>query len=70
MTTTDSKDWIKARISALRKQANLNFNQDLFISILLCLVSGEGKHLVLIADPAQVHEVSKMAEQASTPELT
>ncbi|RUS31722.1 hypothetical protein BC938DRAFT_477223 [Jimgerdemannia flammicorona] len=63
---SDSKDWIKARISTLRKQANLNFNQDLFISILLCLVShpdDHPNHLLLTTTPNQIHHVATMAEQ-------
>jgi len=55
----DSKEWIKTRMGILRKQAN----QDLFISILLCLISGKDKHLILTAPPEKLAEVTQMASQ-------
>lgn len=59
----DSKEWIKTRMGILRKQANFSFNQDLFISILLCLISGKDKHLILTAPPEKLAEVTQMASQ-------
>ncbi|KAI8643382.1 hypothetical protein BD408DRAFT_364828 [Parasitella parasitica] len=59
----DSKEWIKTRMAILRRQANFSFNQDLFISILLCLVSGRDKHLILTAPPERLTEVTQMASQ-------
>ncbi|CAO0796704.1 unnamed protein product [Mucor circinelloides] len=61
----DSKEWIKTRMGILRKQANFSFNQDLFISILLCLISGKDKHLILTAPPEKLAEVTQMASQIS-----
>ncbi|RCH95891.1 hypothetical protein CU098_011644, partial [Rhizopus stolonifer] len=57
----DRKEWIKTRMAILRKQAGFSFNQDLFISILLCLMSERDKHLVLTAPPERLTEVSHMA---------
>ncbi|KAG2195593.1 hypothetical protein INT46_011839 [Mucor plumbeus] len=61
----DSKEWIKTRMAILRKQANFSFNQDLFISILLCLISGKDKHLILTAPSERLTEVTQMASQIS-----
>lgn len=49
----------------LKKQAGFSFNQDLFISILLCLISGRDKHLILTAPPNRLSEVTQMAAQIS-----
>ncbi|KAG2233802.1 hypothetical protein BDF21DRAFT_432563 [Thamnidium elegans] len=61
----DSKEWIKTRMAILKKQAGFAFNQDLFISILLCLISGRDKHLILTAPPNRLGEVTQMASQIS-----
>lgn len=61
----DSKEWIKTRMAFLKKQAGFSFNQDLFISILLCLISGRDKHLILTAPPNRLSEVTQMAAQIS-----
>ncbi|KAF7721929.1 hypothetical protein EC973_003917 [Apophysomyces ossiformis] len=58
-----SKEWIKQRMTALKKQAGFSFNQDLFISILLCLASGKDKHLILTAPPQCIPELAHMASQ-------
>jgi hypothetical protein len=50
-------------MAILRKQANFSFNQDLFISILLCLISGKDKHLILTAPSERLTEVTQMASQ-------
>jgi hypothetical protein len=59
----DSKEWIKTRMAILKKQSGFAFNQDLFISILLCLISGRDKHLILTAPPNRLSEVTQMASQ-------
>jgi hypothetical protein len=59
----NSKEWIKTRMATLKKQTGIAFNQDLFISILLCLISGRDKHLVLTAPQNRLSEVSQMAIQ-------
>lgn len=59
----DSKEWIKTRMAVLKKQAGFAFNQDLFISILLCLISGRDKHLILTAPSDRLAEVTQMASQ-------
>ena len=56
-----SKEWIQQRLAILRKQAGFAFHNDLFISILLCLISGRDKHLILTAAPHRLPEVSQMA---------
>ncbi|KAI9318411.1 hypothetical protein BX666DRAFT_1876637 [Dichotomocladium elegans] len=56
-----SKEWIHQRMNLLRKQAGFAFNQDLVISILLCLMSGRDKHLILTASPQRLPEVAHMA---------
>ncbi|KAI8887156.1 hypothetical protein K501DRAFT_242865 [Backusella circina FSU 941] len=61
----NSKEWIKTRMATLKKQTGIAFNQDLFISILLCLISGRDKHLVLTAPQNRLSEVSQMAIQIS-----
>lgn len=61
----DSKEWIKTRMAVLKKQAGFAFNQDLFISILLCFISGRDKHLILTAPPDRLAEVTQMASQVT-----
>ena len=56
-----SKESIQQRLAILRKQAGFAFHNDLFISILLCLISGRDKHLILTAAPHRLPEVSQMA---------
>jgi hypothetical protein len=63
LMSQDCKEWIKTRMAVLKKQAGFNFNQDLFISILLCLISGRDKHLILTAPPDRLTEVTQMASQ-------
>lgn len=58
-----SKDWIKDKIQTLRQKSNVSFNQDLFISILLCLISGPGRHLILTASEDQLPNVVGMANK-------
>ncbi|KAI9274215.1 hypothetical protein BY458DRAFT_489277 [Sporodiniella umbellata] len=59
----DSKEWIKSRMNVLKKQAGFAFDHDLFISILLCLISGKDKHLLLTAPPGRIKEVSHLTLQ-------
>ncbi|PHZ15476.1 uncharacterized protein RHIMIDRAFT_248639 [Rhizopus microsporus ATCC 52813] len=59
----DSKEWIKSRMNTLKKQAGFAFNEDVFISVLLCLVSGRDKHLILTAPPGRLKEVTQLASQ-------
>ncbi|KAI9285258.1 hypothetical protein BC943DRAFT_352358 [Umbelopsis sp. AD052] len=61
-----SKDWIRDKIQTLRQKSNVSFNQDLFISILLCLVSGPGRHLILTASEDQLPNVVSMANKVFT----
>ncbi|KAI8343262.1 hypothetical protein BC941DRAFT_410887 [Chlamydoabsidia padenii] len=63
MADQDSRDWIKQRMAVLRKKAGMAFNQDVFISILLCLVSGKNKHLILTAPSHRLHLVAQMATE-------
>lgn len=60
-----SKDWIRDKIQALRRQSGISFNQDLFISILLCLISGSGRHLILTASEDQLPNVISMTNKVS-----
>ncbi|CAO3674931.1 unnamed protein product [Rhizopus stolonifer] len=59
----DSKEWIKSRMNLLKKQAGFAFDHDVFISILLCLISGKDKHLLLTAPPGRLKEVTHLAIQ-------
>ncbi|CEG84748.1 hypothetical protein RMATCC62417_18506 [Rhizopus microsporus] len=59
----DSKEWIKSRMNTLKKQAGFAFNEDVFISVLLCLVSGRDKHLILTAPQGRLKEVTQLASQ-------
>lgn len=61
-----SKDWIRDKIQALRRQSGISFNQDLFISILLCLISGSGRHLILTASEDQLPNVISMTNKVFT----
>ncbi|CAO3636540.1 unnamed protein product [Cunninghamella blakesleeana] len=63
MAEQDSRRWIKQRMTMLRKQAAINFHHDIFISILLCLISGKHKHLVLIAPVQHIPQVAQMATE-------
>jgi hypothetical protein len=58
-----SKEWIRDKIQTLRQKSNVSFNQDLFISILLCLISGPGRHLILTASEDQLPNVISMANK-------
>ncbi|KAH8550401.1 hypothetical protein BGW37DRAFT_84163 [Umbelopsis sp. PMI_123] len=61
-----SKEWIRDKIQTLRQKSNVSFNQDLFISILLCLISGPGRHLILTASEDQLPNVISMANKVFT----
>ncbi|ORZ26081.1 hypothetical protein BCR42DRAFT_19442 [Absidia repens] len=63
MAEQDSREWIKQRMAILRKKSGFGFNQDVFISILLCLVSGKGKHLILTAPSNRLPMVAQMATE-------
>ncbi|KAG2227856.1 hypothetical protein INT45_002094, partial [Circinella minor] len=56
-----TKESIQQRLAILKKQAGFAFHNDLFISILLCLISGRDKHLILTAATHRLPEVSQMA---------
>lgn len=64
-----SKDWIRDKIQNLRSKSGIPFNQDLFISILLCLISGPGRHLILTASEDQLPNVINMANKVQTAKL-
>lgn len=61
LMSQQSKAWIQQRMSLLKKQGGFAFNQDLFISILLCLVSGKDRHIIFTAPSQHLPELSQMA---------
>lgn len=61
LMSQQSKAWIQQRMSLLKKQGGFAFNQDLFISILLCLVSGKDRHIIFTAPSQHLPALSQMA---------
>ncbi|ORX56787.1 hypothetical protein DM01DRAFT_1334346 [Hesseltinella vesiculosa] len=59
----NDREYIKQRMMSLRRQSGLNFNQDVFISILLCLMSSSSKHLILISPQRCLKNVTDMATE-------
>ncbi|KAI9033855.1 hypothetical protein CLU79DRAFT_830219 [Phycomyces nitens] len=58
-----SKEWIKQRMTLLKRQTGFSFSHDLFISVLLCLMSGRDKHAILTTPSHRLPEVAHMATQ-------
>ncbi|KAL1921861.1 uncharacterized protein VTP21DRAFT_10503 [Calcarisporiella thermophila] len=59
---TPNRGWIKQRILAIQKTSGIDFNEDIFISIFLCLIASE-KHVILTASEDKVEELKKITEQ-------
>ncbi|CAG8518954.1 12076_t:CDS:2 [Ambispora gerdemannii] len=60
--TTTAKNWLKSKLTSLKRTANFTFSEDVFISILLCLVSGD-KHLILTSRQEELEDLRTMTEQ-------
>ncbi|KAI8069351.1 hypothetical protein BC940DRAFT_297540 [Gongronella butleri] len=54
---------LKQRVVNLRKQSGLNFDQDVFVSVLLCLIAGTSEHLILICPRHHTAKVTHMATE-------
>ncbi|KAF9161719.1 hypothetical protein DFQ26_004211 [Actinomortierella ambigua] len=60
--TPSSKAWIRSRMAAIRKVSGIAFSDDIFLSILICLIA-KNKHLVLHTHPDLVPELKTVTEQ-------
>ncbi|KAG9286744.1 hypothetical protein G9A89_012294 [Geosiphon pyriformis] len=57
-----TKNWLKSKLQTLKKVSIPHFSEDVFLSILLCLISGE-KHLILTTKKEDLDELRLMTEQ-------
>lgn len=58
MSAQDRTNWLRDRIRSLKKASGYNFDEDLFIAILLCLM-GREKHLLLRTDWDNIEQIRK-----------
>ncbi|KAF9123660.1 hypothetical protein BGW39_008804 [Mortierella sp. 14UC] len=57
-----NRAWIRSKMAAIKKASGIAFSEEIFLSILICLVA-KNKHLVLHTTPEAVPELKSTAEQ-------
>ncbi|GJJ67849.1 hypothetical protein EMPS_00195 [Entomortierella parvispora] len=57
-----NRAWIRGRMAAIKKTSGIAFSEEIFLSILICLVA-KGKHLVLHTTPEILPELKSVVEQ-------
>ncbi|KAG0228901.1 hypothetical protein BGW41_003247 [Actinomortierella wolfii] len=57
-----NKAWIRGRMAGIRKASGIAFSDDIFLSILICLVA-KNKHLVMHTHPDLVSDLKTVTEQ-------
>ncbi|CAG8632462.1 13149_t:CDS:2 [Funneliformis mosseae] len=62
MLSETTKNWLKSKLQYIRKNTYFQFSDDVLISILVCLISGE-KHLILTCKPEDNEELRSMTKQ-------
>ncbi|GES76704.1 hypothetical protein GLOIN_2v1563687 [Rhizophagus clarus] len=60
--TSPTKNWLKSKLQYIKKNTSLQFSDDVLISILVCLISGD-KHLILTCKQENIEELRSMTEQ-------
>ncbi|KAG0022651.1 hypothetical protein BGZ81_008447 [Podila clonocystis] len=57
-----NKQWIRSRMAGIKKASGIAFSEEIFLSILICLIA-KNKHLVLHTFPEAVPELKSIVEQ-------
>ncbi|KAF9574733.1 hypothetical protein EC968_005738 [Mortierella alpina] len=57
-----NRAWIRTKMAGLRKASGIAFSEEIFLSILICLIA-KNKHLVLHTIPEAVPELKTIVEQ-------
>ncbi|KAF9426155.1 hypothetical protein BGZ94_006863 [Podila epigama] len=57
-----NKQWIRSRMAAIKKASGIAFSEEIFLSILICLIA-KNKHLVLHTFPEAIPELKSVVEQ-------
>ncbi|KAF9102875.1 hypothetical protein BGX29_004104 [Mortierella sp. GBA35] len=57
-----NRAWIRSKMAAIKKTSGIAFSEEIFLSILICLIA-KNKHLVLHTTPEAVPELKSIAEQ-------
>lgn len=57
-----NKQWIRSRMAGIKKVSGIAFSEEIFLSILICLIA-KNKHLVLHTFPEAVPELKSVVEQ-------
>ncbi|KAG0356882.1 hypothetical protein BG005_004146 [Podila minutissima] len=57
-----NKQWIRSRMAGIKKASGIAFSEEIFLSILICLIA-KNKHLVLHTFPEAVPELKSVVEQ-------
>ncbi|KAG9327191.1 hypothetical protein KVV02_000907 [Mortierella alpina] len=57
-----NRAWIRTKMAGLRKASGIAFSEEIFLSILICLIA-KNKHLVLHTVPEAVPELKTIVEQ-------
>ncbi|CAG8534336.1 2895_t:CDS:2 [Acaulospora morrowiae] len=60
--TSLTKNWLKIKLQNIKRITGLQFSDDVLISILICLISGD-KHLILTCKQENTDELRTMLEQ-------
>ncbi|KAI1315266.1 hypothetical protein EDD11_001047 [Mortierella claussenii] len=59
-----TRAWIRSKMAAIRKVSGIAFSEEIFLSMLICLIA-KNKHLVLHTAPEAVPELKAVVEQHS-----
>jgi hypothetical protein len=57
-----NRAWIRSRMAAIKKTSGIAFSEEIFLSILICLVA-KNRHLVLHTSPEILPELKSVVEQ-------
>ncbi|RHZ76891.1 hypothetical protein Glove_187g119 [Diversispora epigaea] len=61
-TLLQTKSWLKSKLQAIKRPTGSQISEDVLISILVCLISGD-KHLILTCEQENIEELKTMTEQ-------
>lgn len=65
ISDSPTKNWLKSKLQYIKKNTSFQFSDDVLISILVCLMSGD-KHLILTCKQENIEELRSMTEQVIT----
>ncbi|KAF9970717.1 hypothetical protein BGZ65_010928, partial [Modicella reniformis] len=57
-----NRNWIRNKMAAIKKASGISFSEEIFLSILICLIA-KNKHLILHTAPESVPELKSTVEQ-------